>query len=178
MERAQKEQVVAELREDLTQAASILMTDLSGIDVETVNGLRSQFRQQQVHYRVAKNTLIKRALAGTPGEAINPLLVGPTALAWHNEEPALAAKIVKDFLKENEKVPLEVKGGYIDGDIFAGEDGLKLADMLGKNDLRAQLLGLVKMVPGKFLSLLITPQRQFLAVLEQRKKKLEEEGGA
>jgi large subunit ribosomal protein L10 len=104
------------------------------------------------------------------------LLVGPTALAWHNEEPATAAKIFKDFVKNNEK--MTVKGGFIDGEAMEGESALQtLADIPSKDELRAQLLGLMKMVPGKFLALMQTPPRKAMALLLARKDKLEQEGG-
>ncbi len=176
MLRAEKEQIVADLTTELGGAASILLTDLSGMDVETMNGLRAEFRKAGVKYQVAKNTLVKLAVKGTPAEAMGEMLAGPTALAWHPEEPSLPAKIVKDFLKDNKN--FTVKGGYIDGDAIPGEDAVKtLADMPSKDQLRAQLLGLIKQVPGKFLALLITPQRQFLAVLKAYEDKLKEEGG-
>ena len=177
MNRAEKQQVIEELRGELSQAVSIVLTDLSGVDVETVNALRTQFREKDIKCQVAKNTLIKLAVKDTPAEAMNPLLAGPTALVWHNEEPAAAAKILKDFLKENANTNLSIKGGYIDGEVLNDEDGLKLADMLGKDDLRAQILGMMKQVPGTFLALLNTPARQFLGVLEARKKQLEDGEG-
>ncbi len=173
---SQKQEAVEELRTELGGAASILLTNMTGVPVEKVNELRSLFRAKGVNYKVAKNTLVKRALADTPAEAMNELLVGPTALAWHDEEPAVPAKILKDFLKDYKK--LEVKGGYIDGDIMKGDAALALADMPSKDQLRAQILGLVKLVPGKFLSLMQTPQRQFLGVLSAYKTKLEEDGDA
>jgi len=177
MNRAEKEQAVAELRESLGKAASIVITDLSGIDVDTTNELRSLLREKDVYCKVAKNTLVRIAVEGTKAEAMNPLLVGPTALIWHDEEPAAGAKVLKDFLKEHTNVNLDIKGGYIDGDTYEADDALKLADMLGKDELRAQILGLMKLVPGTFLALMTTAPRKFLAVLEARKAKLEEEGG-
>ncbi len=176
MNREQKQVMIDELRTELSGAASILLTDLSGLDVVTVNDLRSQLRSSGVRYRVAKNTLIKRAIADTAIASMESMLVGPTAMAWHNEEPAAAAKIFKDFVKKNEK--MTVKGGYIDGESMEGESALDtLADMPSKDELRAQLLGLMKMVPGKFLALLQTPPRKAMALLLARKDKLEEEGG-
>lgn len=176
MNRTEKEQIIEDLRGELGSAASILITDLSGVEVNTINELRSQLRAKGVKYRVAKNSLIKRAIAGTDAEAMAPLLVGPTALAWHDEEPAVAAKIVKDFVKDAKN--FDVKGGYIDGDIMKGEEALKMADLPSKDQLRAQVLGLVKMVPGKFLALMETAPRKFYAVLEAYKAKQEEEGEA
>ena len=175
MDRAQKEAVVAQLNEELGMAASILLTDLSGMDVESINGLRAELRQAGVSYRVAKNTLIKRAIAGTDVEVLSPMLVGPTAMAWHNEEPSLAAKIVKDFVKENDK--FTIKGGYIDGETLEGEEALDtLADMPSKDELRAKTLGLMKMVPGKFLALMETAPKKFLAALLAYEDK-QKEGG-
>ncbi|MBH25380.1 MAG: 50S ribosomal protein L10 [Myxococcales bacterium] len=177
MNRAEKEQAVADLRDSLSKAASVVLTDLSGIDVDTTNELRSQLREKDVYCKVAKNTLIRIAVEGTKAEAMNPLLVGPTALIWHDEEPSAGAKVLKAFLKEHTNVKLDIKGGYIDGDIYQDDAALKLADMLGKDELRSQILGLMKLVPGTFLALMTTAPRKFLAVLEARKSKLEEEGG-
>ena len=165
---------VERLRKELEGAASILLTDLSGLDVETVNGLRAELRKGGIKYHVAKNTLIKRAVADTLAQPIVSLLVGPTALAWHDEEPAAAAKVFENFVKTNMK--LTIKGGYIDGYALAGPEALEtLAKMPSKDELRSQLLGLIKLVPGTFLSLVQTPPKKFYAVLEARKCKLEEE---
>jgi large subunit ribosomal protein L10 len=174
MNRAEKEQVVTELRDGLGGAASIVLLDITGVDAEATNALRSNFRAKGVQCQVAKNTLIKRAIADTDIAVIDSLLKGQTTLVWHNEEPAVGAKIVKDFLKDNKE--LSLKGGYIDGELFEGEEAIKLAELPSKDELRAQLLGLMKMVPGKFLALLQTPSRQLLAVLENYRAKKEEAG--
>ncbi len=173
MNREEKAELIAELQAELGQAASILLTDMTGMDVESVNSLRVEFRKAGVKYRVAKNTLIRRAVEGTDAEALGALLTGPTALAWHNEEPAIPAKIVKEFVKNNNK--FVVKGAYIDGQSFAGVTSLTtLADMPSKDELRSRLLGLMKRVPGKFLALVETPPRKFLAVLLAYEDKLKE----
>lgn len=177
MDRAQKEQMIEELRGELSQAASIVLTDLSGMEVEVVNRLRKSFRDKGIKCRVAKNTLVRLALKDTPAEVMGPLLVGPTALVWHNEEPALSAKVLREFIKDNPTLDLKFKGGYIDGEALAGESSERLADMLSKDELRAQILGLVEKVPGTFLALLNTPARQFMAVLKARETDLEEKAG-
>jgi large subunit ribosomal protein L10 len=175
MNRTEKGEIVAQLNKELNNAASILLTDLSGMDVETINGLRAEMRQAGVTYRVAKNTLIRRAIEGTEVEALSSMLVGPTAMAWHNEEPSLPAKIVKEFVKKNEK--FIIKGVYIDGETLEGADALDaLAEMPSKDELRAKMLGLMKMVPGKFLALMNTAPKKFLAVLLAYEDK-QKEGG-
>jgi large subunit ribosomal protein L10 len=176
MDRATKEAIANGLREELGGAASVLLGDLTGIDVDTINMLRAQLRARGVTCRVAKNTLIKRAIADTDMEIIGPMLAGPTALFWHNEEPSVAAKVIKDFRKELKKKELiEFKGAYIDGELIEGAKAMSLAEIPSKDELRAQMLGLVKAVPGKFLALVETAPRKFLGVIEARRQKLEDE---
>lgn len=177
MDRAQKEQMIEDLRGELSQASSIVLTDLSGLEVEVVNQLRKAFRDKGVKCRVAKNTLVRLALKDSPAEVMGPLLVGPTALVWHTEDPAISARVLRDFIKDNPQHKLAFKGGYIDGEAIPGEASEKLADMLSKDELRAQILGLIERVPGKFLALVNTPARKFLAVLLAREEDLKEKGG-
>lgn len=176
MNRTEKAELIADLKEGLEGAPTILLADLSGVDANTTNDLRALFYDGGVRCQVVKNTLIRRVIEGSSMESIEPFLKGPTALVWHPEEPAAAAKILKAYLKENDKSKVEIKAGWVEGDILEGEAGLKLADMLGKDELRAQLLGLMKMVPGTFLALLNTAPRKFLALLLARKADLEEKG--
>jgi len=176
MDRAQKEKVIAELREELVTAASIMLTDLTKVNVEKANQLRALFRKKGVQYRVAKNTLISKAVEGTPAAAMDKLLAGFTALAWHPEEPAVTASVLKDFLKTN--ADFKIKGGYLDGQIFEGEEALKVADLPSKDQLRAQFLGLVQAVPAQFLGTLEAAPRDMLGVLEAYRMKLEDEGKA
>jgi large subunit ribosomal protein L10 len=150
--------------------------DLTGIDVETVNILRSQLRQKGVMCRVAKNTLIRRAIAGTDMAVIGPLLAGPTAIFWHEEEPSVAAKVIQEFRKELKKSDIiELKGAYIDGEMIGKAQALSLADIASKDELRAQLLGLMEGVPGKFLALVETAPKKFLSVLVAKGEKMEDE---
>ena len=147
-----------------------------GFDVDTVNILRAQLRERGVTCRVAKNTLIKRAIADTEMEIMGSMLAGPTALFWHEEEPSVAAKVIKEFRKElNKKELIKLKGAYIDGETISDANAMSLADIPSKDELRAQMLGLVKAVPGKFLALMETAPRKFLGVLEARKQQLEDE---
>lgn len=176
MDRSEKEAVVIGLREELGHAASVLLGDLTGIDVDTVNRLRAQFRERGVTCRVAKNTLIKRAIADTEMEILGTMLAGPTVLFWHDEEPSAAAKVIKDFRKELKKADIiQLKGAYIDGELLDEVAAMTLADIPSKDELRAQMLGLVKAVPGKFLALIETPPRKFMGVLEARRQQLEDE---
>ena len=103
MDRATKESQVAELKERLQRTASLVFADYRGIDVPTVTGLREEFRKVQCEYKVFKNTLVKRAVAGTLMEGIGPYLTGPTAIIFSYESPSAPAKVATKFAKDQEK---------------------------------------------------------------------------
>jgi large subunit ribosomal protein L10 len=171
MQRAEKEQVIETLRSELEQAKSLVLASHSGMDVNTVNELRSRFRAQGVQYKVVKNTLIKLAMRGSDYEVIADQFVGPTAIAFSFEDPVVPAKIVKAFAKEHKL--FEIRGGYIDGQKLDTAGVEQLAEMPGKDELRAKLLMLFQGVPTKFVRTLNAAPQQFVMVLTARKQDLE-----
>lgn len=173
MDRAAKEELVAELKADLADAKSLIVTASQGLDANTVAELRSKFRAQNVRYRVMKNTLVKLALQGTEMEGVADLFKGPTAIAYSSEDAVAPAKVIKEFVKGNEG-KFEIRGGFIDGSILDIDGVKKLADMPSKEELQAKLLGLFQAVPGKFLRTLNAAPQEFLMVL---KAKADKDGG-
>src|SRR5262249_57544947 len=104
MERAVKEEVVADLKARMAKAASVVLADFRGLTVEAVTGLRREFRANQCEYKVVKNTLLGLAIKGTPMEGLGKLLEGPTAVAFSWEDPAAPATIGQNVAKgEGEK---------------------------------------------------------------------------
>ena len=170
MNRTEKEQFVEELRADLATAKSVILACHQGIEVNKVNELRAQFRKQGVEYRVIKNTLARLAVQGTAMEPLAPHFVGPIAIAFSVEDPIAPAKIVKEYAKKVEK--FQIRAGYMDGDVFDAQGVERLADMPGKDELRAQLLGLIQAVPSKFLRTLNAAPQQLLMVLKAREEQL------
>ncbi len=171
MNRAEKERVVEELRQELSQTDAVYLADFRGLTVEQVNSLRREFRAAGCTYRVVKNTLLWRAIQGTDKEALEPLLEGPTAIAYSAEDPLAPAKVLAKFAKEFE--PLEIKGGYFEG--FRGpEEVVQISKMPGKDELRSMLLATMLAVPQGFMRLLQAAPQRFLLVLEARKRQLEE----
>jgi large subunit ribosomal protein L10 len=154
------------------------------MNVEQVSKLRDTFRAQGVEYKVVKNTLVKQALADRAWSAnLAGVLTGMTGVAWSYEDPSAAAKVVKAFAKENEK--LQIKAGLIDGQVLDAK-GVEnqLANMPGKDEMRAQLLALLKQPAENLVRLLNTPATDLvrllntpaqnaLGVLEAQKHKLE-----
>jgi large subunit ribosomal protein L10 len=173
VERAEKEKIVDKFEEELPQAQSIVLTNQTGIDANTIDEVRSEFRDNDVHYHVVKNTLAKIAIEDTDVEPLSELFRYPTAIAYSFEDAAMPAKIVRDFEEEIEA--FELKGGFINGDVIEPETVRQLADMPSKDKLRRKLLGLFESAQTKFLRLLETPSRDLLNVLEARKDDLDEE---
>ena len=172
MNRAQKEEMVASIRSDLENAKSVILANHTGIDVNTVNELRSEFRANNVKYRVVKNTLAKLAIRDTDLQEIADLFRGPTAIAFSDEDAVSPAKVIKDFAKENDEY--EVRGGFLDGSALDAEGVKKLADMPTKDEMRATVLRLFESVPTKFVRTLNAAPNEFVRLLSARKRDLEE----
>jgi large subunit ribosomal protein L10 len=115
--RAEKIQAVSEIKGHFEQGSSAVFLDFSGMTVEEVSNLRNTFRAQGVVYKVLKNTLIKRALGDAPYvDQLSSALRGMTGVAFSGDEPGAAARVVKSFSKDNEK--LKVKAGLLDGQVL------------------------------------------------------------
>jgi large subunit ribosomal protein L10 len=166
MTKTEKEQVVAALHEQLNNATSVVLASTAGIPVNSVNELRAQMREKGVQFNVVKNTLAKRALQGTPAEQLSDKFVGPTAIATHPEEPGLAAKILIDFKKKNEK--LEIKAGFDGQDVLDAAGVEVMSKLPGRDELRAQIIGLMSAVPTKLVRVFIAAQQDIVGLLNAR----------
>ena len=173
MDRNQKHALAAEVKDKFGRMTSAVLVDYQGLTVEAVTKLRNEFRKQGVEYRVVKNTLIKQAIAGQPwADAFGKTLTGMTGVAWSYEDPSAAAKVVKAFRKDNEK--LTIKAGLVEGQLLDGK-GVEnqLATMPGKNELRAMLLATLQAPLQSFVALLQAPSQNFVYLLSAK----EREGG-
>ncbi|MFB6265365.1 MAG: 50S ribosomal protein L10 [Bradymonadaceae bacterium] len=171
MRRAEKEEVVAKFEDDLTDAQSIVVTNHAGIGVNQINELRSEFRSNDVHYHVVKNTLATIAVKGTEVEPVAELFKYPTAVAYSFDDAVKPAKIVRDF--EEEEEAFELKGGYIAGRLLEPDEVRDLADMPSREELQRKLLGTLKKPARDLLQLLDTPAQKMVGVLQSRKDELE-----
>jgi large subunit ribosomal protein L10 len=175
MLRTQKADQVSDLRDRFARMSSAVFVDYKGMNVEEVSKLRDVFRAKGVEYRVVKNTLVRQAVADTAwGSALDSVLRGMTGVAWSYEDPSAAAKVVRDFARENEK--LKIKAGLIDGQLLDAR-GVQdqLANMLSKDEARAQFLAVLTAPAQKLLSLLQTPAQNVLGVLEAKRREMEGE---
>jgi large subunit ribosomal protein L10 len=124
---AEKQAIVAEVAEVAASAYSAVAAEYRGISVDDMTSLRAQARSNGVYLRVVKNTLARRAVEGTEFECMQDGLVGPLVLAFSQQDPGAAARVIKDFAKENKK--LEVKLVAIGGKLLGPGDLDTLAKM-------------------------------------------------
>ncbi|WP_420457258.1 50S ribosomal protein L10 [Rubrivirga sp.] len=141
--KAQKEEALGAIEETLEGANTVYLTDYQGLTVEQATGLRRAFREADVQYKVLKNTLLRRAMEARGGfDDLLDELNGPTAVAFTND-PAGPAKVLKKFLEDHDLEIPRFKGAYIDGAIY-GEGSLDvLAKLKSKDELLADILGLL-----------------------------------
>lgn len=170
MDRTAKEQTVAELKARLAKTVAIVVADYRGLDVPTVTNLRNQFRKAQCDYKVYKNTLVKRAIAGTNMENLGKYLEGTNALVLSGESPSAGAKVATAFAKDNDK--FKIKAGWFDGSLFEGAGVAQLASMPGKDELRAKLLATFMAPAQNLVATLAAGPMNFMYLLDAREKQL------
>lgn len=141
LNRSEKEAVVTEVQSLAAKAQTLVMAEYRGVVVGDMTNLRAKAREQGVSLRVLKNTLVRRAVAGTPFEVAVDRMIGPLVYGF-SEDAVAAAKVLADFAKDNQA--LVIKAGVYDGKAL-DETGVKqLASIPSKEVLLAQLLGLMQ----------------------------------
>lgn len=138
LNRQEKAAVIEEITGQLTSAQAVVVAEYRGLSVESVTQLRKEARAAGVYLRVLKNTLAKRAIAGTAFEGLSDKMVGPLIYGI-SSDPVAAAKVLVNFAKTNDKLILTA--GALPGQVM-GVDGVKaLATMPSRDELLSKLLG-------------------------------------
>ena len=167
---AGKKEVVSEVAAVAAEAHSAIAAEYRGLGVDELTELRSKARQGGVYVRVVKNTLAKRALEGTEFECMNDGLVGPLILAFSQEDPGSAARVVKDFSKEHDL--LKVKMLSIGGQVLEASELERLASLPTKEQAISMLMAVMKAPVEKFVRTLAEPHakmvRTVAAVRDQK----------
>jgi large subunit ribosomal protein L10 len=157
--RESKQQIVAEIKEKLSKASSVILTDYRGLNVAEITELRSILRDAGVEYKVAKNTLTLIAARDSGLEDLEKYLEGPTALAFGMQDPVAPAKLLSKFAKTHKN--LEIKGGVLEGQVIDIEGVKNLADLPPREVLLAQVFagmqapisGIVNVLSGNLRNL-------------------------
>ena len=156
----QKQAVVAEVSEVAANAHSAIAAEYIGLSVGDMTALRAKARESSVYVRVVKNTLAKRAIEGTDFECMSEALVGPLVLAFSQEDPGAAARVIQDFAKQNDK--LVVKVVSIGGKLLAPGDIKRLADMPTKEQAISMLMAVMKAPIEKLARTLAEPHAKLV----------------
>ncbi|MBT9258951.1 MAG: 50S ribosomal protein L10 [Clostridiales bacterium] len=169
-----KKELVARLSQDLQKAASVILTDFRGLTVEKDVLLRRKAREQKVHYKVVKNTLLKRAAEEAGIHGLDPYLEGPTAIAYSFEDPVATARVIHEFAEE-EKV-LTIKAGVVEGRLITADAVEGLAKLPPRPVLLAQLAGAFQAPLQQVAGMLAAPLRSFLYGLKALEEKKAQAG--
>lgn len=137
-----KEAIVADLKEVASSSLSVIAADYRGLTVSQLDQLRDAARKSGVYLRVVRNTLSRRALEGTEFKCLQEALVGPIILAFSREAPGAAARILKDFIVDNEKIT--VKAISIGGELFAANELDAVAKLPNRDEAIAMLMSVMK----------------------------------
>ena len=138
----QKQEIVAEVNQAANSALSAVLSDYRGLTVSQMTQLRAKARESGVYLRVIRNTLARRAVAGTEFECLTDALVGPTLLAFSQEDPGSAARLLKDYAKQFEA--LEIKALSVGGRMYGPEEIDRLAKLPTRDEAIAMLMGVMK----------------------------------
>jgi large subunit ribosomal protein L10 len=172
--RVQKEEQVAFLKQRVDRATSALAMDYRGLTVAQLTELRRKLRELgegQTDYRVAKNTLLRRAINGTRFEGLGRYLEGPTAVAFAFEDASSVARVLVDYAKDNEKLGL--KGGVVEGEVLDAKGIEALSKLPSKLELRGMLAGTLQAPLRNVAGTLYALLGHVRNALEQRQQKLE-----
>lgn len=169
----QKKKVIGEIKEQITSATVVILTDYRGMSVKEVTDLKTKLLKDNSQYKVYKNTLIERALPEA-SSSLKEFLIGPVAILLGFEDPILPTKSLVSFIKENEKP--KILGGLIDSRILNEKEINKLAKLPSKEELIAKVVWGVKSPLSGLVNVLQGPIRKLAYALQDLKSKKEKEG--
>jgi large subunit ribosomal protein L10 len=173
--RTQKEEQVAELNEKFSRAKSVYVVDYRGLSVGAADKLRERIRREgagDFEYRVAKNSILRRASAELDVAGIAGHFEGPTAIAISFGDPVGLAKILSDFAKENQV--FELKAAVVDGEVIDTAQIAALAKLPSMDQLRGAIAGLLLAPATKLVRLIAEPGAQLARLVEARRAQQEE----
>lgn len=173
LNREAKAAKVEEVGVQVAQAQSIILAEYRGLEVGVITALRKQARGNGVQLRVLKNTLARRAVAGTPFESLAEKMVGPLLYGF-SADPVAAAKVLNDFAKSNDK--LVIKAGAMPNSPLDAAGVKALATLPSREELLARLLGTMQAPVAKFVQTLNEVPGKFVRTLAAVHKQKEEAG--
>jgi large subunit ribosomal protein L10 len=159
-----KQALVAEVNAVAANAQSVVAAEYRGLSLPQMTDLRAKARAGGVYMRVVKNTLARKAVAGTPFECIGESLKGPLVLAFSKSDPGAAARVVKAFAKDNDKLVAKIVS--MGGQLLSPKDLDRVASLPTKDQALAQLMGLMKAPLSKLVRTLAEPQAKLVRTID------------
>ena len=156
----QKKAVVAEVADAAKTAHSAVAAEYRGMTVEKMTEMRAKARNEGVYLKVAKNTLVKRAVEGTEFECMAGELTGPLLFAFSIEDPGAAARLIKEFSKDEEK--LVVRLVAMGATLYEASELERLASLPTREQAIAMLMGVMKAPIEKFVRTLAEPHTKLV----------------
>ena len=169
MPRTEKVEKVAELKQRIMGSEALFLADFRGLTVGDATDLRRSLRESGTRFAVVKNTLMRRAVDDAGAEALRPLLEGPTAVAFVDGDPIIAAKSLVEAIRRFRT--MELKGGYMEGKVLGAEQAQSLATIAPREVLLAQMAGVAKAEMARVAYVLQAIQSRFLALIDALKDK-------
>ena len=163
MSTPRKETEVRQLEERFREARAAILTDFRGLKVADVTVLRNLLRKSKIEFRVVKNRLAKIAVQNTSLADLDPLLSGPTGVAFGYDDPVASTKILSQFVRSNAN--LDIKGGIIEGRLYRKEEILAIAELPPRDILLSQVLMSISAPLSGLVRVLQAPIQQFVGTL-------------
>ena len=170
MKRSDKNDFVQNLKEELKNSSSVVVSHYAGLSVAETDQLRNEMRSNGAKFKVTKNRLTKIALTGTPYESIEDLFKGPTAIAY-SSDPVAPARVSVEFEKKYEN--FKILGGSYEGEKIDNAKINFLATLPSLDQIRAKLLGLLNAPAQKIASIAQAPGGQLARLINARSEQLE-----
>ncbi|MEE4294217.1 MAG: 50S ribosomal protein L10 [Xanthomonadales bacterium] len=156
----QKKAVVAEVAEAASKALAAVAAEYRGLTVEEMTELRAKARETGVYVKVAKNTLVRRAVEGTEYECMQESLTGPLLFAFSMEDPGAAARLVKDYSKDHNQLIARLVA--VGGQLYDASELERLSSLPTYDQAVAMLMGVMKAPIEKFVRTLAEPHTKLV----------------
>ena len=138
----QKQLIIDEIKDKFERAESAVVIDYIGITVAQADAMRKKLREANVDYTVYKNTLVKRAIAGTEYEALGEVLEGPSGFAFSYDDATAPARVLNESIKEYKK--MEFKGGFVEGTYYDKDAITQIASIPSRDVLISKFMGSIQ----------------------------------
>lgn len=138
----QKQAIIDEIKDKFERAQSAVVIDYIGITVAEADAMRKKLREADVDYTVYKNTLVKRAIAGTEYEALSEVLEGPSGFAFSYEDATAPARVLNESRKAYKK--MEFKGGIVEGEFYDKDNIEVIAAIPSRETLISKFMGSIQ----------------------------------